>query len=64
MSSVPPDFHERLIQLETTLAFQDQLLSELNSLVLRQQRELDRLGKQLLSLQRRLSKSDDQAEEE
>lgn len=37
----------RLIELETRLAFQDHTLQELNAVVVRQQREIDALTREL-----------------
>jgi SlyX protein len=45
--------HERLAELETRLAFQEQTIQELNEVVTRQQAEIDRLsqGYETLKLQ-------------
>jgi uncharacterized coiled-coil protein SlyX len=43
--------HERLIQVETALAFQQQLVDELNAAVLEQSRSLQQLEKQVRLLQ-------------
>ena len=40
----------RLIELETRLAFQDHTLQELNAVVVRQQREIDGLTRELEAL--------------
>jgi len=40
----------RLIELETRLAFQDNSLQELNAVVVRQQREIDTLTRELETL--------------
>jgi SlyX protein len=40
----------RLIELETRLAFQDNTLQELNAVVVRQQREIDALTRELETL--------------
>ena len=38
---------ERLMELEVRVAFQDQTIQDLNEVVTRQQREIDRLVKEL-----------------
>jgi SlyX protein len=45
--------HERLTELETRVAFQEQTIQELNEVVTRQQAEIDRLsqGYETLKLQ-------------
>ena len=40
----------RLIELETRLAFQDNALQELNAVVVRQQREIDTLTREIEAL--------------
>ncbi|MEW6500022.1 MAG: SlyX family protein [Thermodesulfobacteriota bacterium] len=45
---------ERLIELETRLAFQEKTLEELNEVVTRQQEEIDRLGEEVGRLTARL----------
>ena len=40
----------RLIELETRLAFQDHSLQELNAVVIRQQRDIDALTRELETL--------------
>jgi len=40
----------RLVELETRLAFQDNSLQELNAVVVRQQREIDTLTREIESL--------------
>jgi len=44
----------RLIELETRLAFQDNSLQELNTVVVRQQREIDALTRELEMLKAQL----------
>lgn len=44
----------RLIELETRLAFQDNSLQELNAVVVRQQREIDTLTRELEMLKAQL----------
>jgi SlyX protein len=39
--------NERLTELEVRVAFQDQTIQDLNEVVTRQQREIDRLVKEL-----------------
>lgn len=41
---------ERLIELETRLAFQDDVVQELNRVVVRQQQEIDTLRRELEAL--------------
>jgi SlyX protein len=45
---------ERLIELETRLAFQENTVEELNEVVFRQQQQLDRLAEELTRLSTRL----------
>ncbi len=47
--------NERLTELEVRVAFQDQTIQELNEVVTRQQREIDRLAKELEAVKSRLS---------
>jgi SlyX protein len=42
--------NERLTELEVRVAFQDQTIQDLNEVVTRQQREIDRLVKELESV--------------
>lgn len=42
------DYESRLIRLEETAVFQERLISELNEALTGQQRQLDRLEKELL----------------
>ena len=44
----------RLIELETRLAFQDHSLQELNAVVVRQQREIDTLTREIEALKAQL----------
>ncbi len=45
---------DRLIDLETRLAFQDHVVQELNDVVVRQQRELDELRRDIEMLRNQL----------
>jgi SlyX protein len=45
---------DRLIELETRLAFQEHTLQELNEVVTAQQRQLDRIEQQIAELAERL----------
>ncbi len=45
---------QRLTELETRLAFQDDALSQLNDVIIDQQRRLDRMFAQILQLQDRI----------
>jgi SlyX protein len=49
-----PDLAVRVVELETRVAFQDQTIQELNGAVIRQQREIDRLTRELKTLRERL----------
>ena len=42
--------NERLVDLEARLAFQERALQELNDVVVRQQRDIDRLTKEVEAL--------------
>ncbi|MBI2382074.1 MAG: SlyX family protein [Gammaproteobacteria bacterium] len=53
MSTTPPQAH-RLDELETRLAFQDDLLNQLNEVVTRQDREILNLQKDVLRLRHQL----------
>ncbi len=46
---------ERLTELEVRVAFQEQTLQDLNEAVTRQQREIDRLAKELETVKSRLA---------
>lgn len=46
---------ERLTELEVRVAFQDQTIQDLNEVVTRQQREIDRLAKELEAVKSRLA---------
>ena len=48
-----PDNH--LVKLETKLSFQEDLLDELNSIIIRQQKEIDSLKHELLLLQKKIT---------
>lgn len=41
---------DKIIDLETKFSFQEDLLQELNEIVIRQQRQIDELGRQLGAL--------------
>jgi len=45
---------ERIVELETRLAFQDDTIEELNEVLVSQQRQLDRLEKDFKVIQKRL----------
>jgi SlyX protein len=47
--------NERLTELEVRVAFQDKTLQDLNEVVTRQQREIDRLAKELEAVKSQLS---------
>ena len=48
-----PDDH--LVAIETKLSYQEDLLDELNSIVIRQQKEIDSLKRELLLLQKKIT---------
>lgn len=48
---------ERLVELETRLAFQDQTIEELHEVIYRQQGQLDELGRELTRLKTRLGEA-------
>ena len=48
-----PDDH--LVNIETKLSYQEDLLDELNSIVIRQQKEIDSLKRELLLLQKKIT---------
>jgi len=47
--------NERLTELEVRVAFQDKTIQDLNEVVIRQQREIDRLAKELEAMKFQLS---------
>lgn len=47
--------NERLTELEVRVAFQDKTLQDLNEVVIRQQREIDRLKRELEAMKSRLA---------
>ena len=46
---------DRLIDIETKLSYQESLLDQLNSIIIKQQAELDVLKRSLKNLQERIS---------
>ncbi len=52
--SADSDLAARVVELETRLAFQDQTVQALNEVVTRQQRDLDRLQREIEALRTRL----------
>ena len=48
-----PDDH--LVKIETKLSYQEDLLDELNSIIIRQQKEIDSLKRELLLLQEKIT---------
>ena len=50
-----PDTEERIIELETRLTFQDDLLQKLDDVIIRQQQEIDELKTQLTSINQQLA---------
>jgi SlyX protein len=51
---------ERIIELETRLTFQDDLLQKLDDVVIRQQQQIDEHRMQLLAINQQLRQGDDQ----
>jgi SlyX protein len=45
---------DRLVELETRIAFQDDTLQQLNAVVVRQQQEIDRLTREIEALKQQL----------
>lgn len=50
---------DRLIELETQMAFQDSVIQELNTVVTAQQQQLDKLKRELQLLQEQLASLND-----
>jgi SlyX protein len=48
-----PDNH--LVKIETKLSYQEDLLDQLNSIIIRQQKEIDSLKRELLLLQEKIT---------
>ena len=48
-----PDDH--LVKIETKLSYQEDLLDQLNSIIIRQQKEIDSLKRELLLLQEKIT---------
>lgn len=48
-----PDDH--LVKIETKLSYQEDLLDQLNSIIIRQQKEIDSLKRELLLLQQKIT---------
>lgn len=48
-----PDDH--LVKIETKLSYQEDLLDQLNSIIIRQQKEIDSLKRELLLLQKKIT---------
>jgi len=46
---------DHLVAIETKLSYQEDLLDELNSIVIRQQKEIDSLKRELLLLQKKIT---------
>lgn len=55
MSSPSAAMEQRVVELESRLAFQDDLLERLNEVIARQDRELERLAQRLRALEARLA---------
>jgi len=50
---------KRLIELETKISYQDHIIGELNDVIIRQQKQIDRLEKSVKHLQEHLKGSSD-----
>ncbi len=48
---------QRLIELETRIAFQDDTIEQLNQIIAAQQRQIDQLHKEIAAIAARLSES-------
>ena len=48
-----PDDH--LVKIETKLSYQEDLLDQLNSIIIRQQKEIDSLKRELLLMQEKIT---------
>ena len=48
-----PDDH--LVKIETKLSYQEDLLDQLNSIIIKQQKEIDSLKRELLLLQEKIT---------
>jgi SlyX protein len=59
-----PGMNERVVELESRLAFQEQTLGELNQVIVDQQVELDRLTRKVLQLQQSMQVMQDSAEQD
>jgi SlyX protein len=55
MSDTPRSLDDRVVELESRLAFQDDLVERLNEVIARQDRELERLAQRLKVLELRLA---------
>jgi len=49
------DFNNRLVELETRIAFQERAITDLSDVIVRQQAEIDRVGQKMQSLAGRLA---------
>tara|TARA_B100001059_G_C17415580_1_gene370593 strand:+ start:380 stop:583 length:204 start_codon:yes stop_codon:yes gene_type:complete len=55
-----PDDH--LVKIETKLSYQEDLLDQLNSIIIRQQKEIDSLKRELLLLQEKITTINESSE--
>ena len=46
---------DHLVKIETKLSYQEDLLDQLNSIIIRQQKEIDSLKRELLLLQEKIT---------
>ncbi len=53
-ADMPNNLAARVVELESRVAFQDQTMQELNETIIHQQREIDRLTRELETLRERL----------
>ena len=49
-----PDLNDRIVELESRLAFQDDTIEKLNEVIVEQQKQLDRLENDVAGLGRKL----------
>jgi SlyX protein len=59
---IPPSLEDRVIELETRLAHQEQVCDDLNEVLVRQSRDMERLKRELSTLQDRLASAADNRE--
>tara|TARA_B100001063_G_C16713492_1_gene529373 strand:+ start:1210 stop:1413 length:204 start_codon:yes stop_codon:yes gene_type:complete len=53
---------DHLVKIETKLSYQEDLLDQLNSIIIRQQKEIDSLKRELLLLQEKITTINESSE--